>query len=164
MKKEKLLKVARLAVEGELGEREAAASILKANGTTAEDVLQKAVEPEELVPFTFRNKTEKTILFQLYFKMFQTREVYYKRASPKKIRISIPKSKATRFQEDAKTILSLWRKSFDRFVAAFIHTNDLYAPAAEEASGCSLSPEEIEEIVNYARGMQRATLGRLLES
>lgn len=161
MKIDTLRKVAMLAVNGEPGERDAAESILKSNGVTAEQILADS-EPNVPVEVTFKNKQERTLITQLYCKYMNESEIEYYRIKNRRIRFYLPKPKVDIFLRDLETILKSYRKEIDTFLCAFIQANRLFPDLEDDNSEISLTTDEIENIINMARGIRKVVLGPLL--
>lgn len=161
LSKETLIKVAILAREGSPGERAAATKILEKAGVTANEVLADPADKTILVSFTYKSRDERTIILQNYFRLTHSNHANYYKMGSRNAEIEIPRSLADEFVETNKTLISLWRKQVKTFLTAFITRQRLFSDR-DDGEECSLSAQEIEEIMNMARGIKHANLGRLL--
>jgi hypothetical protein len=155
---EKLKLVARLARQGESGERDVALRILGIAGVSLEDIPQ---EEEVEVEFTHKTALEKQLIVQTYCKLTNSKVMNGFKISAKRGSVLLPVDLADRFRQDVFTILSLWRKELKRFFEAFIQANRLFSGLPSD-SDFKISIEELQEIMVMARSIKRATLGRLL--
>jgi hypothetical protein len=161
MDKPVLRKVALLAKHGDPGERDAAKFILEKQGTTAEEVLSETEDETEIVDVTFKNSMERELVAQVFFKITNAADFEYYRYGSRRIGAVLPTSKASRFKEDVKTVLGLWRKELKKFRIAFIAANQLWSDRPGVAS--PLSQKEIAEIMAMAASIKTTALGPLLE-
>lgn len=157
MNKDKLLKVARLAVDGELGEREAARLILEREGTTADKVLEDL--SIVTVEFTFKTKQEQRIIFQNFYRLTNSSDVYYCPVNPRKSAVQIRADLADEFIRTNKTLVSLWRKQLENLLTAFITRHELHSDTPV-SDGQKLTDDEIAEIMGMAANIRQATLGK----
>jgi hypothetical protein len=158
MNAEKLKLVARLARQGEPGERDVALRILGIAGVSLEDIPQ---EEEVEVEFIYKTALEKQLIVQTYCKLTNSNVMNGFRISSKRGSVFLPADMVDRFRQDVSTILSLWRKELKRFFEAFIQANRLFSDLPSD-SDFKISIEELQEIMVMARSIKRATLGRLL--
>jgi hypothetical protein len=158
MNTEKLKLVARLARQGESGERDVALRILRIAGVSLEDIPQ---EEEVEVEFTYKTALEKQLIVQTYCKLTNSNVMNGFRINSKRGSVFLPVDMADRFRQDTSTILSLWRKELKRFFEAFVQANRLFSDLPSD-SDFEISIEEAREIMEMARSIKRATLGRLL--
>lgn len=161
MNKDKLLKVARLALDpsATAGEVFAAELILEREGTTAKQVLDDPKNRMVEVVFTFKTSQEKAIVLQNYFRITNTNSTDFYRINPRKLGIHIRKDLADEFIRTNATLLSLWRKQLDSLLSAFIVRHDLHSDTPQSGDD-RLTEEERAEIVGMAVAMRQATLGK----
>jgi hypothetical protein len=145
-----LIKVAHLAVSGEGGEQEAALQILAAQGEDAKELL----EDEKLVwsTISYRDKRERTLAFQCFFRVTGETEVSYIRRQGRKVDIEILEHQKPAFEALVSKILKSWRKELDLFMTAFVERNSLFSANAPEGK-CKLSQEDIDKIIAMAAGI-----------
>lgn len=161
MKPEKMKLVAQMARYGTDEERDVAKNILEIAGISLDDI---EAEEEIEVEYTFKTSLERQLIVQVYCKLMDKNSMSSLRLGNRKGSVCLPKEKATQFRQDVSTILSLWRKELKRFHDGFIQANRLFSDTpGDDESESPLSIEEIEEIMDMARSIKRATLGRLLK-
>lgn len=176
MNEEKLIKIARMAMQGIGGEKIAAREILKKLGKTPEEILEnldnkRKTESSTLITViqSFKDKSEFEILKQLYFKITNKESISFWRNNSRKFSFEASREEARKYKNAAKTILKLYRKEHEKFVEAFIQANNLFSEQASNPnndnmdSGYDFPTEDILEIIRMARNIKTAFLGDLLD-
>lgn len=166
MNKDKLRKVARLALEGVGGEKEAAKAILRKFKLTPEDILSQEKNEKVRISQTYKDSSEFEILKQLYSKITNTNTMTIWRINARRFEVELYPEQARKYQQYQKTILSLYRKEHKKFINAFIQANELFSdkgpdekPRKKESE---ISREEILDMLKMAANIKNIVFGDLL--
>lgn len=164
--REKLLKVQALMVKGEVGERIAAAKLLQKQlqkyGLTMEDLGEKEVK--EVYWFKFNAKEERAVILQIYCKVIGVEGKFTYYISPRTTMIcglSMTKAQHIEMMDLVPLFLKQYRKEIERVkeavLTAFLNKHQLLG-ASRDNTPCTLSPDQITQIIALMRDMDRVQL------
>ena len=150
MRKEKMIKVARLAVEGMGGERDNARRLLGELGVDDCGVKELLSEDENgyvSVEFAIKDAFERTLIFQTFFRLFNVESLSYSRVNARRVAVDVPGKHWVKYKLAASSVVLLWRKELEFCKGAFIRANKLFADGSEESYGYGqLSESEAERM------------------
>lgn len=158
MDKEKLKKIARLAMFGVAGEKEAAKCILREHGMTANDLLSEDEGGKLIrVSIGYGTKEERVLIVQNYCRTFNVDEIHYWKGR-RNITVEISEEYARPFVESCERLKLAWRKQVGLLLDGFIQKNRLFSNLPAVDGHCGLSPEEIREIMAMADAIKAVSL------
>jgi hypothetical protein len=157
----KLLKVKALAEAGSAGERQAACAVL--NRLMLKHGLSDSglgPAPKKEYSFSYENKFEKRILFQIYAKVTQHRTIRYRCPDNRSKRILLALT-PTQYRE-IKRLYSVYGKAFKKelervacgLIDAFIHKHDLWSGVASDELKQPLTAEERRLLRDLYRNLE----------
>lgn len=164
MHTDRIQRVIQMALRGEPGERDVARRLLEEAGIP-ESEWESLKDPVIEVDVTFRNKTERDLVQQVFYSVANTNTIRYYKIGSRKIRVPISASRADGFKASVDTILGLWRSEIEKFKIAFIHANHLYSTVDgdDENSPAPMSEDDIRAIISMMPNIRTANLSRQLK-
>lgn len=165
-----LKKVRALAERGAPGEREAASDMLERlldkYGISERDLDE---ERREVYEFRFRGPEERRLLLQICFMVTnRTDNLYsYRRARKLTASVGIECTEAERVEIELTFDFyrELWERERAAFLTAFINKHDLFGDPENHTAAPprELSPEELEKMLSYMKGMSDESPRKMIE-
>lgn len=147
---DKLKKIAELADRGIGGERSNAKAILQRlldkYKLTLDDLMAESTGKKSRYCFTFRDKRERSVLFQCFCKVVNTSNIVYYQVRWNKIAFELTPIQSLELNHMYRHFKILWRKEIKALEAAFIIKHDLHSNNDDHKSGVKLSDEEVRGI------------------
>ena len=167
-KMRKLLELARKGVGGEKDNAQSVLNKLLAKHELTLDDLDPEFAPVEIFEFSFDDKIELDLLFQVIFSVIQTDSVMHRkqRSNSKKLIVKITKAEYLEIRLAFDLYREAFKKEQKRLYLAFIHKNNLVEESENdnESKPSELSKEDVAAIIAMMNAIKTTNIYKPLPS